>query len=279
MKVPLTMNSNPAAYGSLPPAALDALSDLTSRLIKDPTIIALILTGSAARGLATKHSDVDVIVVRDEVLSTHTTTWSSAIDEIPMTLSELETIKPIGTEGAWERWSFAWSQILYSSPSFTRRVSEAVHRQATLTDQEIRDLLIGRSRLDEFINFCYRSLKSFRDGRPKVARLDAAEAVASFLDVVFALKGRVRPYNKYLAWESKEHGLEGEEWREETLLSRINGLLDGSEKAVRESFLAIEQECRAYDQRLGRSEMREVIHAWGEQLRLLRGTSAEEASL
>lgn len=267
------MSSIRTDYGSLPEAALQALTELTTR--DDPSIVGIILTGSAARGLATSHSDVDMIVIRpagpsDE--TTHKISLSPTIDEIPMTLSELETIKPIGSEGAWDRWSFAWAQVLRDS--LGGRVSEAVRRQATLSEEEIRELLIGRSRLDEFINFCYRALKSYRNGRTEAARLDAAESVASLLDVIFALYGRVRPYNKYLAWELKEHPLPGADWQDERLLSRVNGLLNGSEAVIHESFLAVERECRAYDQRLGQGALSEVIEAWGEELRLLRGPSS-----
>jgi predicted nucleotidyltransferase len=192
-------------YGSLPDAALQALAELTSR--EDSAIIGIILAGSAARRMATEHSDVDVIVVRDEAESAREVKRSSAIDEIPMTLTELKTVKAIGSVSSWDRWSFAWVQVLLDSSG--GRVSAAVHRQATLSDQEIRDLLIGRSRLDEYINFTYRALKSHRDGRTEAARLDSAESVASMLDVVFALSGRVRPYNKYLAWELREYPLPG----------------------------------------------------------------------
>jgi predicted nucleotidyltransferase len=235
------MSSVRAGYGLLPDTALQALTELTAR--EDPAIVGIILTGSAARGMATEYSDVDVIVVRDEGESDREVTRSSAIDEIPMTLAELETVKPIGSDGAWARWSFAWVQVLRDS--LGGRVSEAARRQATLSDQEIRDLLIGRSRLDEFINFTYRALKSHRDGRAEASRLDSAESVASMLDVVFALSGRVRPYNKYLTWELSEHPLPSADWQDGHLLHRVNGLLEGSEAAVRESFLAVERECRA----------------------------------
>jgi predicted nucleotidyltransferase len=256
-----------ADYGSLPEAALQALAELTSR--EDPAIIGIILTGSAARGVATEHSDIDVIVVRDEAESAREVKRSSAVNEIPMTLAELETVKAIGSDGAWDRWSFAWAQVLLDSSG--GRISDAVNRQATLSDQETRELLIGRSRLDEYINFTYRALKSHRDGRTEAARLDSAESIASMLDVVFALSGRVRPYNKYLAWELSEHPLLGANWQEGRLMRLVNGLLDGNEAAVRELFLEIEQECDAYDQRSGRSMMSVVIDAWGEELRLLRG--------
>jgi predicted nucleotidyltransferase len=91
------MSSVPASYGSLPDAALQALAEVTSR--EDLAIVGIVLTGSAARGMATEHSDVDVIVVRDESESesVREATRSSAIEEIPLTLKELETIKPVGS--------------------------------------------------------------------------------------------------------------------------------------------------------------------------------------
>jgi predicted nucleotidyltransferase len=274
-RIKTSMSSVPAGYGSLPDAALQALEELTAR--EDPAIVGIVLTGSAARGMATEHSDVDVIVVRDEVESAREVSRSSAIDEIPMTLAELETVKAIGSDGAWVRWSFAWVKVLHDSSS-GGRVSNAVRRQATLFDQEIRDLLVGRSRLDEFINFTYRALKSHREGRTEAARLDSAESVASMLDVVFALSGRIRPYNKYLVWELNEHPLPGVDWQDGRLLEHVNGLLEGSEAAVRESFLAVERACRAYDQQSGQGVMSEVIDAWGEELHLLHGLGGPQAA-
>ena len=260
--------SVPTSHGSLPDASTPALAELVAR--DDPTTVRIILTGSAARGMATEHSDVDVIVVRDEEGgNAREVTRSSAIDEVPMTLAELEMVKPVGSEGAWAGWSFAWAQVLRDS--LGGRVSDAARRQATLSEQEIRDLLIGRSRLDEFINFAYRALKSHREGRREAARLDSAESVASTLDVVFALSGRIRPYNKYVAWELSEHPLPGADWQEGRLLQCVDDLLGGSEDAVRASFLAVEKACRAYGRRSSHDEMSKVINGWGGELQLLRG--------
>ena len=262
------MNSVPGGYGSLPNEALQALAEVTAR--DDPSIIGIILTGSAGRGMATKYSDVDVIVVRDEGNeSAREVLHSPAIDEIPMTLAELENVKPIGSEGAWQRWSFAWAKVLRDS--LGGRISDAVRRQAILSDQEIQHILIGRLSLDEFINFIYRALKSHRAGQIEAARLDSAESIASMLDVVFALSGRVRPYNKYLAWELREHPLPAVDWQDGRLLQYVNGLLEGSETAIREAFIAVERVCRAYDQQSGHGVLSEVIDAWGEELRLMRG--------
>jgi len=98
------------------------------------------------------------------------------------------------------------------------------------------------------------------------------------LDVVFAFSGRVRPYNKYLAWELSEHPLPGADWQDGRLLRLVTGLLDGNEAAVGELFLEVERECRAYDQRSGQSVMSVVIEAWGEELQLLRGLHSPQVA-
>ena len=69
----------------LPAAASAALNEILDR--DDPDLVGVVLSGSAARGLATR-SDVDVYVVRaggtsaaDEVRR------SAAVDEVPVTVS------------------------------------------------------------------------------------------------------------------------------------------------------------------------------------------------
>lgn len=125
-RVKITMSFVPASYGSLPEAALQALAEVTAR--EDPAIVGIVLTGSAARGMATQHADIDVIVIRDEPEGENPreATRSPAIDEVPLTLAELETIKPIGSDGTWEHWSFAWARVLRDSSG--GRVLDAVRR-------------------------------------------------------------------------------------------------------------------------------------------------------
>ena len=94
-----------------------------------------------------------------------------------------------------------------------------MRRQATLSPEEADGVLIEHDRLDGWVNFAYRALKNDRDGRPLEARLDAAESVPWLLDVVFAIAGRVRPYNKYLPWELRTHPLDG--WPADDLLALV----------------------------------------------------------
>lgn len=174
------------------PAAAAALAEIVTR--EDPGILGIVLSGSAARGRATLKSP--------------------AADEIAVTLAELESLGRLGTDDWWYRWSFAWAQVLRDDTH--GRITEAVRRQAALEGAEQDGVLVDR--LDGYINFVYRALKAERDGRSLERRLDSAESVTWWLDTVFALNGRVRPYNKYLPWELREHPLGVPEWSAEVLL-------------------------------------------------------------
>ena len=153
-------------------AARAALDDLVAR--DEPSILGLVLSGSAARGMATERSDVDVYVVRADSAGLETSR-SPAIDEIPVSLDELEEVPAYGSNGWFYRWSFAYARVLRDEAG--GRVTAAVRRQAVLDDREQRSMLIDHDRLDGWVNFAYRSLKSHRDGRALESRLDAAESV------------------------------------------------------------------------------------------------------
>lgn len=64
-----------------------------------------------------------------------------------------------------------------------------------------------------------------RDGRSLEPSLDAAESVTWWLDTVFALRGLVRPYNKYLPWALRQHPLGA--WDAEHGTTSLEGTLDG----------------------------------------------------
>ncbi len=238
-----------------------ALEEILGR--DDPGIVGVVLSGSAARGMATERSDVDVIVVWDE-LDGRTTCRSDLVDEWPTTLAELEDVPPFGSMGWWARWSFAWVPVLRDDTG--GRLAEAVRRQATLTPQEQRHVLTDGDRLDGWVNFAYRALKSDRDGRALESRLDAAESVPWLLDTIFALAGRVRPYNKYLAWELREHPLDVPEWSAERLLPQLQRMLDGDVVALRETFAVVDRELRRWDATHGGVELGEMVDAWGDEL-------------
>ena len=60
------------------PTARAALDELVAR--DDPTILGLVLSGSAARGMETERSDVDVFVVRDDDVDRETRRTCAVVD-------------------------------------------------------------------------------------------------------------------------------------------------------------------------------------------------------
>lgn len=254
----------------LTPAQRTALDDLVERndAAHGGDLLGIVLSGSAGRDYATERSDLDVMVVlADEAASSRSTSRSSDVDEIPARWSDLLTVAPFGTEDWWSRWSFAWAPVLLDR---TRGdLPEAVRRQATLTPEEADGVLIDHDRLDGWVNFAYRALKNDRDGRALEARLDAAESVPWLLDVVFAMAGRVRPYNKYLPWELRTHPVHG--WSADELLDLVERTLDGDVGAVRETFPRVRAACAAYDATRGHTRTTDMVAGWDSELDVFAG--------
>ena len=242
-----------------------ALDELIGR--DDPSIVGLVLSGSAARGMATPRSDVDVYVVRDDDVERETS-HSRAIDEIYWSVADLEQVDRHGTGDWYFRWSFAYAQVLRDETG--GRVTEAVRRQATVDDDEQRWVLVDQDRLDGYVNFAYRALKNHRDGRDLETRLDAAESLDWLLYVVFTLAGRLRPYNKYLPWELREHPLAVPEWSAEAFLPEIERMLAGDPAAIRRTFAVVDREVRAWDAAHGTSVCGDLIDEWDAELEILR---------
>ena len=244
-------------------AAREALDELVAS--DDPSIVGLVLSGSAARGMATEHSDVDVYVVRYDNVERETS-HSLAIDEIYWSVADLEQVDRHGTGGWYFRWSFAYAQVLRDLTG--GRITEAVRRQATVDDDEQRWVLIDQDRLDGYVNFAYRALKNHRDGRLLEARLDAGESVSWLLHAMFTLAGRLRPYNKYLPWELRTHPLSVPEWSAETFLPELERMLDGDAAAIRHTFAVVNREVRAWDAAHGTTVCGDVVDSWGDELHL-----------
>ena len=246
-------------------AARAALDELVSR--DDPAVVGLVLSGSAARGMATERSDVDVYVVRDDDVERETIR-TPAIDEIQWSVADLEQVDRHGTGGWYFRWSFAYAQVLRDDTG--GRVTEAVRRQATVDDDEQRWVLIDQDQLDGYVNFAYRALKSHRDGRLLEARLDAAESLPWLLNVVFTLAGRLRPYNKYLPWELREHPLGVPEWSAEAFLPEIERMVAGDAAAIRRTVAVVDREVRVWDAAHDTTVCGDMVDEWGAELGVLR---------
>jgi hypothetical protein len=173
---------------------------------------------------------------------------SPAIDEIPISLADLERVDRHGTADWSFRWSFAYARAPRRDPGpgHPRRTppgdpgAEEPQRRADARDPA-------------------------RRGRV---------AWKWLLHVVFTLAGRLRPYNKYLPWELREHPLAVPEWSAEAFLPELELILAGDAAAIRRCFAVVDREVRAWDAAHGTTICGDVVDDWGDELRILRGCLA-----
>jgi predicted nucleotidyltransferase len=203
---------------------VSAYDELVARAEADPGVVGLILSGSQARGTAGPHSDHDVFVVvpeRDGRWVTSLTPW---LDTAILTVEELADVSD-----RWARYAYRGAVVLLDR--LGGRIAELVVARATLAPAEV-DAFV-REQLDGYINFVYRAAKSRRDGHDDLARLDEIEAGPWLLWTLFALHGRVRPYNKYLRWELERYPLPAPWTFERLIAERPSALFTELERVAR----------------------------------------------
>ncbi|MEV5976920.1 hypothetical protein [Streptomyces sp. NPDC052114] len=241
----------------------NAFETYVTRAEADPGVVGLVLSGSRAReDMATEHSDHDMYVITADDAETTDLAGlrSPELDAVVLPLSRFRTRGLPGDAYAWDRYAFVHCRVLLDR--LDGGVAELVARKATLTPEEARRL--AADSLDAYINSLYRSAKSHRDGRRRAAHLDAAESVPWFLTALFALHGRVRPYNKYLEWELARYPLGAPHWSLPRLLPVLDRIVaDGDLVAQRALFALVERAARG----AGHGG---TVDSWGEDLTLLR---------
>jgi hypothetical protein len=225
------------------------LDEILAQAEADPGVLGVVLTGSRARGLATEWSDYDVtVVVAEQAEPWRHDSRTSTLDRVVCTAAALAD-----TSVGWKRYAFRGAKVLLDR--LDGGVAALVEKQASLTPEEA----VGRARaaLDAYVNQLYRCVKSRREGRIDAARLDEMESVPWLLESVFALHGRLRPYNKYLDWELEAFPLPGE-W---------NAALTPARVAT--APLSLFGEVEALARRCGHAD---VLDGWGSDIGLIRAS-------
>ncbi|MEV4351637.1 nucleotidyltransferase domain-containing protein [Actinoplanes sp. NPDC049596] len=204
------------------------LAGLMDEVRDDPAVVGLVLTGSHARGLATARSDVDAYVVTQGPVGWQPVSPAPRWDLTVLSVDELADVSDTG-----RRYAYRGARVLLDR--LDGRVAELVRRQATLSTEDAD--AIARAQLGRYAGFVRRAVAHRRDGRAEVARLEEMEAAGVLLTALFAVFGRVRPYNKYLRWELDHYPLP-DPWTADFVLSRLGErpsmLLGPLERTARE---------------------------------------------
>ncbi|MEU2267858.1 hypothetical protein ABZ568_15860 [Streptomyces olindensis] len=243
----------------------ETLAAFTARAAADPGVVGLVLSGSRVHaGMPTVHSDYDLHVILEDRHASPIAEldWfrSAHLDLVVIPLAEFRTRGMPGRPDSFARYAYVHAEVLLDRLDGT--IARILDEKRTLGAAEARAAVDGW--LDAYVNQTYRSLKSYRDGRPGMGHLDAAESVPYALEVLFALHRRVRPYNKYLRWELERQPLGAARWDADRLLPVLRRVLaDGDPATQRALFTGVEEAAR----RAGHDR---VLDSWGTDLELLR---------
>ena len=235
----------------------------------DPGVVGLFVFGSRSRvGFADDASDYDVavIVTDHDVLSVFEKRWphvhGSQIEVVTATLAEFEQHAEIGTASEWARYQYA-----HLTPSIdkTGAIAEILRSKEQIPDAVQRNYVANA--LGGYINSTYRSMRARMVNVEQAARLDAAESIPYLLTAIFALEGRVRPFNKYLEWELVEHPLNEPAWSAAHLLPMLDNVVNGDLPTQHGLFREIE--------RVGRGHgFDEAVDDWQPDVAWLRGEAS-----
>jgi predicted nucleotidyltransferase len=231
----------------------------------DPEVLGVFVFGSRSReGFADDRSDYDVAaVVQDESSGGFKARWpyrhGAPVEVVVATLSELVGHAEPGTASEWERYQYSSVRVLLDKTGEVARVLD----QKQGLPAEAQDAL-AKAAVDGYVNATFRSLRNHLLGLAAAARLDAAESVPHLLTAIFALEGRVRPFNKYLEWELREHPLADGAWAAARLLPRLDNVLDGTVEEQHALFHDLERVARGHG-------LADVIEGWQPDVAWLRG--------
>jgi hypothetical protein len=216
-------------------------------------ILGLYVFGSRGRDfMVDDRSDWDVCIVladreaRDAFDREFPSAHGARVEIVSATLDQIR-----GSRSEHGRYAAAHADVVLDKTGgeLTRVVAEQESLPSGTREAVVREALDG------YINQTYRSL---RYG----TRLDAVEAIPYALRTIFALADRVRPYNKYLEWELRQHPLEG--WNADELLPLLDRILTGEPEAQHELFELIEGSVR-------REGFGDVVDGWEPDVDWLRG--------
>jgi hypothetical protein len=170
-----------------------ASNRLLARASDDDNVLGIVHSGSRGRGLfVTEQSDWDYFVVVRELRGEYPSEHGDRVE-----CSEI-TLERLADPPEWAR------PALLSVDLLLDKTGEVA---AALQDATTVDPATAGEPLDGYVNMYYRSAKNARVGLELASLLDAQESIPWYLRFVFSVYGRVRPYNKWLEWELREHPL------------------------------------------------------------------------
>lgn len=207
---------------------MGSLDEQFNRIVReakeDDRVLGLIVKGSRGKGLVTERSDYDLNLVvsadAKEVLEAKFEN-RQGIDLVVYTVEEFEAYAGWNTGSAWDRYDYVGAQVPVDK--LAGRLGKMTAEKGTLPAEYRRAFVVFA--MNVYLNATFRALKSLRDEDVFSARMSVVESIPHFLDALFGMAGRLRPYSKYLLWDLKRESLPTCPWDAKELEERLYGIL------------------------------------------------------
>ncbi|MFA7286566.1 MAG: nucleotidyltransferase domain-containing protein [Patescibacteria group bacterium] len=207
----------------------------------DDRVIGLILAGGRGKGMFTENSDYDVaIITTDESILGVKEDYKGTQDIIDigvLSISEFRIYAAVGTAEDWDRYTYAHIKARIDK---TGEIQKIIDEKGILPQEQISK--VAKKALCGYLNSLYRALKNHRDGNEFASRLDACESLPWLLTFLFAVEGRVRPYNKFLKWELENYPLKNLPISSEDFLAKIELIIKIGDIEIQKEFHKIAEE-------------------------------------
>ncbi len=219
-------------------------AQLLTEAQENPEIIGIVLGGSRGKdeSFITENSDYDVIVIvtdnaSQEIKDKIKSLESDTFEVWAKTLQEFQDHAVWETQFAWDRYNYTHNKAILDK---TGDIQKLVAEKGNLPEAEKKGFI--ENALDSYINSVYRSAKYWRDGNDFPAHIDASESLPYLMDALYALEGRVKPYNKYFEWELRNHPLKMLPWNVDEFIADYKTILTtGDIKTQEKIFIKIKE--------------------------------------
>ncbi|HEY3282195.1 MAG TPA: nucleotidyltransferase domain-containing protein [Armatimonadota bacterium] len=235
-----------------------SLGELLQAHEHDPQVLAVVLTGSRAAGVADAESDTDLLLVLTEDAYQHRSASGAPLqvkgDGLDLVYSSLGDLRTLASSPDWRSPGFLGARPLLdrTDGELQGLLESIVH----LSPEKAQADAPGW--LDAYLNAFYRSLKALRRGNLLGGHLEAAESVPHLVRSLFALHGLITPYWDRLTPEWPR--LTRAPWRGSELPDRLHHILSTADPTAQQT---LEREVETLYRREGH---RTVFDAWGEEL-------------
>ncbi len=225
-----------------------AFEEILEKAKNDNRIIGLILTGGRGKGMFTENSDYDIaLITTDESVVSVKEEYKgrqNIIDVGVLPIAGFRKYATVGSAEDWDRYTYAH---ITAQIDKTGEIQKIIDEKGILPKDQ--SLKVAKNALGSYLNSLYRSVKNHRDGNIFASHFDSCESLPWLLAFLFAVEGRVRPYNKFLKWELEKYPLKNLPIKSDDFLKKIEVIIKSgdikTQKEIHEMVekIAVKNDC------------------------------------